>query len=124
MPGPLLFGDPPLSMIILLLIALVGAVALAAGYGLGCARDRSRYAVVATRAATSAANHDQAELLRSIVELQTEWITHYQPDLTLSFVNEAFARHTGMPAEDIIGCPVSKLIADGDLERFRQQLAS
>src|SRR5262245_58028661 len=106
MPGQLLFGDPSLSMTILLLLALVGAVAWTAGYVLGPVRRRHD----ATEA-TLRARHAQAELFHDIVEHQTEWICHYQPDLTLSFVNEALARQLKMPADQVIGRSLTDIIA-------------
>lgn len=40
---------------------------------------------------------------RAIVEDQTELISRYQPDLTLTFVNEAYCRFFGKSAEALIG---------------------
>jgi diguanylate cyclase (GGDEF)-like protein/PAS domain S-box-containing protein len=111
-------------MITLLLLAFVGVAALAVGYALGRARPRSDAAVSAANAAASRAAHEQAELFRSIVELQTEWITQYQPDLTVSFVNEALARQLRTSADQIIGRRLTEIIADGDVDRLRTQLAS
>jgi len=48
-----------------------------------------------------------AQLDRAIVELQTEWIVSFDPDLTIRFVNEAHARKLGTRPELLVGRSLS-----------------
>ena len=65
-----------------------------------------------------------AQLDRAIVELQTEWIVNFDPDLTIRFVNEAHARKFGTRPELLVGRSLADLLADGDVERLGAQLAT
>ena len=52
------------------------------------------------------------ERYRTIVEEQTELICRYQPDTTLTFVNEAYCRYFGRAREELIGKSFLPLIPD------------
>jgi len=54
------------------------------------------------------------ERYKAIVEDQTELICRYQPDGTLTFVNEAFCRYFGKSREDLIGQSFLPSIYEGD----------
>ncbi|MBG0775305.1 MAG: PAS domain S-box protein [Desulfovibrionaceae bacterium] len=51
---------------------------------------------------------------RAIVQDQTELICRFLPDGTLSFANEAFARHYGMIREELVGRRFSPTIPEED----------
>lgn len=61
---------------------------------------------------------------RAIVEDQTELITRYLPDMTLSFVNSAFCRYFGLKPEEIIGKSYTPVIFEDDRERVAELLNS
>ena len=43
------------------------------------------------------------ERYRTVVEEQTELVCRFLPDLTLTFVNDAYCRYFGESAEDLVG---------------------
>jgi PAS domain S-box-containing protein len=43
------------------------------------------------------------ERFRAIVDQQTDLICRFRPDTTLTFVNEAYARHFGRPVDELLG---------------------
>ncbi len=47
---------------------------------------------------------------RTIVDAQSELITRFRPDLTITFVNEAYCRFTGKTANEIIGSNLLSLV--------------
>jgi PAS domain S-box-containing protein len=49
---------------------------------------------------------------RSVVEAQTELITRYKPDTTVTFVNEANCRSMGLPREKMLGASLMDLIPE------------
>ncbi|MEH1912462.1 MAG: EAL domain-containing protein [Nostoc sp.] len=61
---------------------------------------------------------------RAIVEDQTEMITRYLPDGTLTFVNQAFALYFGRSPEELIGSHYQPIIFEADRERVAQLIAS
>ncbi len=56
---------------------------------------------------------------RAIVEDQTEFIIRFTPDLNVTFVNEAYARHLGRPCKELLGTDAGSLIPSD--ERFELQ---
>ncbi|MEA5537722.1 PAS domain S-box protein [Limnoraphis robusta Tam1] len=50
----------------------------------------------------------------SILEYQTEFITRFQPDGTLSFVNDAYCRYFGVSKEDLLGHSYQPIIYPED----------
>jgi PAS domain S-box-containing protein len=61
---------------------------------------------------------------RAIVEDQTELITRFQPDGTLTFINEAYCRYFGRSRSQLIGNQYEPLIFPQDLEKIHQLLNS
>jgi PAS domain S-box-containing protein len=61
---------------------------------------------------------------RAIVEDQTELICRYEPDGTLTFVNDAYCRYFGMEREELLGIPFGPEIPEEDQARMEEQLAS
>ena len=51
--------------------------------------------------------------LRTILQDQAELICRYEPDTTLTFVNEAFCRHFGKPEELLLGTAFADLFPEG-----------
>ncbi len=67
---------------------------------------------------------ESEERYRAIVEDQTELITRFQPDGTLTFVNEAYCRYYGQTREELIGNRYEPLIFEEDREAIAQLLNS
>ena len=65
---------------------------------------------------------DQADLYRSVVQLQTEWIARYDADLTLTFANAPLACLEGRTPEELIGRSMADLKTESDMARFKAQL--
>ena len=61
---------------------------------------------------------------RAIVEDQAELICRYEPDGTLTFVNDAYCRYFGMERQELLGWAFSPEIPDEDRLRMEEQLAS
>ncbi|OLP19525.1 hypothetical protein BST81_04445 [Leptolyngbya sp. 'hensonii'] len=59
---------------------------------------------------------------RAIVEDQTELITRFRPDGTLTFVSESYCRFFRKPREALIGQNCKPLIVEADLDRVAQTL--
>ena len=49
---------------------------------------------------------------RNVVETQTELICRYQPDTTLTFVNDAYCRYFGRSSEQLIGTKFTELLPE------------
>ncbi|HEY9726993.1 MAG TPA: PAS domain S-box protein, partial [Chroococcales cyanobacterium] len=67
---------------------------------------------------------ESEERYRAIVEDQTELITRFQPDGTLTFVNEAYCRYFGQEREALIGNCYEPFIFEEDREAIAQFLDS
>ena len=59
---------------------------------------------------------------RAVVEDQTEVISRFKPDGTLTFVNEVFCRFVGKPAEELIGHKWQPLTVTEDLPKIEAKL--
>ncbi|MBZ0300744.1 MAG: PAS domain S-box protein [Anaerolineae bacterium] len=59
---------------------------------------------------------------RAIVDQQTELVCRYQPDTTLTFVNEAYCRFYDLPEEALIGQSFLRLIPEGNRDTIRQRV--
>lgn len=70
--------------------------------------DRQRQLALSRQVGVSEARY------RAIVEDQSELISLARPDGVLSFVNQAYARHYGMPAEQMVGLPLLDFVAAAD----------
>ena len=111
--------SPPTSEAPPMLLIGIG-LAVAALYTL----ERSRRKALAALRVANRALQEQADLSRSIVELQTEAITRYDADLTITFVNAAFAQGEGKTPDELVGVSMRQLKSEDDLERFRSELAT
>ena len=60
---------------------------------------------------------------RSVVQDQTEMISRFLPDGTLTFVNDACARAFGTTPEAMVGRPIYQYIPPDEHERTRRELA-
>jgi PAS domain S-box-containing protein len=60
---------------------------------------------------------------RGVVEDQTELICRFLPDLTLTFVNEAYCRYFGKSRDELIGANFISLIPDEDRPKVSEHLA-
>jgi len=61
---------------------------------------------------------------RALTEDQTEFIAHIKPDMTLSFVNEAFCAHVGRDRDQLAGFRFLSLFSPEDREQIRRGLSS
>jgi PAS domain S-box-containing protein len=59
-----------------------------------------------------------------VVETQTELVCRFKPDTSLTFVNSAYARYFGRPAEDLIGSPFLSLVPPEEHEGIQRHLLS
>jgi PAS domain S-box-containing protein len=60
---------------------------------------------------------------RAIVEDQTEFISRLAPDLTITFVNRAYAAQLGRPPERLLGTSMLDLMTPEQRARFTEGLA-
>jgi PAS domain S-box-containing protein len=91
----------PAAAVVTLQLFLIALGAPALGLA-GLVQERERDAAV-LRASQ--------EQYRAVVEMQTELITRYRPDLTITFVNDATCRFMGRTREELLGTPL-----DADLD--------
>jgi PAS domain S-box-containing protein len=61
---------------------------------------------------------------RNVVETQTELICRYQPDTTLTFVNDAYCRYFGKSSEQLIGTKFSELLPEHARDAALAHIAS
>ncbi|MEW6584806.1 MAG: PAS domain S-box protein, partial [Nitrospirota bacterium] len=81
-----------------------------------------KYAV--TRASEVRQLHKLKEVYRSIVEdYQTEFILRFLPDMTITFVNDAFCRHLSKGREQLLGQSFLQFTADEDKDYVRQLIS-
>jgi PAS domain S-box-containing protein len=64
------------------------------------------------------------ERYRAVVEAQTEMVSRWLPDTTLTFVNEMYCRYTGKAREQLLGTRFSERIRPEDLDVLQKALAS
>ncbi len=85
---------------------------------LGIARD-----VTGRRAAEEALRESEARY-RAVVESQTEFVTRFRPDGTVTFVNEANCRYFGLSPEQYTSGTFRRLLFPEDYDRLMESLAS
>ena len=61
---------------------------------------------------------------RAVVEHQTDLLSRFDPDGTLTFVNEAYCRYFGRERDELIGRNVASLLVDWDREQLLDYLNS
>src|SRR3954468_15668551 len=61
---------------------------------------------------------------RAIVEDQTEFISRFTPDFSITFVNQAYAAQLGRRPEAIVGTSLLALMTPEQRDRFTAQLAA
>jgi PAS domain S-box-containing protein len=59
---------------------------------------------------------------RHLIEDQTEFISIFNPDTTLTFINDAYSRVLGKPASDLIGTKWIEIVPEGEREKVKGQL--
>lgn len=64
------------------------------------------------------------ELYREIVQNQTELMSRFSPDFTLTFVNDAYCRYFGETREQLIGSSFVHQVLPGDLAARKAYFAS
>ena len=62
------------------------------------------------------------ERYRNVVEVQTELVCRFLPDLTLTFVNDAYARYFGKRSEELIGSGLLDHVYEEDRAYHQGQL--
>lgn len=75
-----------------------------------------------TRAQAEQARNEQR--LASVLESQHEMICRFLPDTTLTYVNEAYSRFFGVPAEQLVGRSFLELVPDSAHQSVREKVAS
>jgi len=60
--------------------------------------------------------------LRAVVEDQTEFISRWKPDGTLTFVNQRYGELFGKPPEELVGLSFFSLISIGSLKGLKQNI--
>jgi len=61
---------------------------------------------------------------RAVVEYQTDLLSRFRPDGTLTFVNEAYCRYFGKQRDELIGSNIASYVLEEDREELADYLAS
>jgi PAS domain S-box-containing protein len=77
---------------------------------------------ITERKQAEAALRQSEERYLAILEQQTELICRFQPDGTITFVNEAYCRYFGKTREELIGTSYEPIVFEDDLEKIEQLL--
>ena len=79
---------------------------------------------ITERKQTEEALTESEERYRNVVETQTELICRYQPDSTLTFVNDAYCRYFGRTREQLIGTKFIQLVPEHARDAALSHVAS
>lgn len=79
-------------------------------------------AVLSERKRVEAALQESESRYRGIVEDQTELVSRFSPDGTLTFINDAYCRYFGIKKEEIIGKHYAPVIFEEDLEYVEEMV--
>ncbi|WP_206756845.1 PAS domain S-box protein, partial [Planktothrix sp. FACHB-1355] len=79
---------------------------------------------ITDRKIAEAALRQSEERYRGILEDQTELISRFQPDGTLSYINEAYCRFFGKKREELIGKSYAPVIFEEDREKIDRLLST
>jgi PAS domain S-box-containing protein len=114
--GPFMIGGGNSAMVVALQVyTFIAAAAIAALFAAAAVSERQR--------AADALRASEARF-REVVQDQTEFIVRWLPDGRRTFVNDAYARYFGKPAEQLIGTTFFNLIpGDGDRAALLARLA-
>ena len=80
--------------------------------------------VTQERAAADKALRASEARYRAVVETQTEMITRYRPDTTLTFVNDATCRFDGKMREELLGTSLLADMPEDEAARVREMIAA
>ncbi len=61
---------------------------------------------------------------RAVVEYQTDLLSRFRPDGTLTFVNNAYCRYFGKQRDELLGINIASFVPEGDREDLTDYLAS
>jgi PAS domain S-box-containing protein len=75
------------------------------------------------REAAERAVRDSEARVRTVVEDQTEFISRFTPDFTITFLNRAYAAQLGRPRDELVGSSLLELMDEAQRDRFTAQLA-
>jgi diguanylate cyclase (GGDEF)-like protein/PAS domain S-box-containing protein len=82
----------------------------------------SQYQDVTQRKETEEALRRSEERYRNVVEEQTELVCRFLPDLTLTFVNDAYCRYFGKRSEELVGSCFLDDVHETDHAYYNEQL--
>ena len=82
----------------------------------------SQYQDVTQRKETEEALRRSEERYRNVVEKQTELVCRFSPNLTLTFVNNAFCRFFGKRSEELVGSRFLDHVYEVDHAYYEEQL--
>ena len=64
------------------------------------------------------------ERYRTVVDNQIEFVCHFKPDTTLTFVNDAYCRYLGRTRDELIGQSLLGLLPEKTRQLFREQIGA
>jgi PAS domain S-box-containing protein len=79
-------------------------------------------ALMEERAATESKLRASEARYETVVETQTEMITRYRPDTTLTFVNDATCRYWGKSREEVLGMPFLATLPEAAATRVQEMI--
>ncbi len=64
------------------------------------------------------------ERYRMVVDNQIEFVCHFKPDTTLTFVNDSYCRYFNRSREELVGQSFLALLPEGTRQQVREQIAT